>query len=42
MDMSQLFSRNLTTILTRVCKEEYYKSFFEDKNVSKNYNIVGG
>ena len=22
--------RNLTTILTRVCKEEYYKSFFQD------------
>ena len=23
--------RNLTTILTRVCKEEYRKSFFQDK-----------
>ena len=22
--------RNLTTILTGVCKEEYYKSFFQD------------
>ena len=22
--------RNLTTILTRVCKEDYYKSFFQD------------
>ena len=23
--------RNLTTILTRLCKEDYYKSFFQDK-----------
>ena len=22
--------RNVTTILTRVCKEDYYKSFFQD------------
>ena len=29
--------RNLTTILTRVCKENYYQSFFQDnKNDSKN------
>ena len=29
--------RNLTTILTRVCKEDYYKSFFlDDKKDSKN------
>ena len=30
--------RNLTTILTRVCKEDYYKSFFQDnKKDSKKY-----
>ena len=25
--------RNITTILTRVCKEDYYKSFFQDKKI---------
>ena len=33
--------RNLTTILTRVCKEDYYKSFFQDnKKDSKKYGKV--
>ena len=25
--------RNITNILTRVCKEDYYKSFFQDKKI---------
>ena len=31
--------RNLTTILTRVCKEDYYKSFFKDNKKDSKKNV---